>query len=166
MRALLCARCREGISLKSVLQPASGIRGKISVTFLYLLFIYISLKYSSCQGAMYWGNMFCTSPASLSSGQKRRKIDFFKKTNGKMSRTADLSVLLKDVTSPPQFLWSRTRGWYVTSSSPPVLIPELPPTQLFREDFFYAEDSFTGNAAGPGRGFWLSFQGFWLFFAN
>jgi len=58
MRALLCARCREGISLKRVLQPALGIRGKISVTFLYLLFIYISLKYSSCQGAMYWGNMF------------------------------------------------------------------------------------------------------------
>lgn len=58
MRALLCARCREGFSLKRVLQPASGIRGKISVTFLYLLFIYISLKYSSCQGAMYWGNMF------------------------------------------------------------------------------------------------------------
>ena len=45
---------------------------------------------------MYWENMFWNPLSSLSSGQKGRKNRILKKTKGKMSLTAALSVLLKD----------------------------------------------------------------------
>ena len=52
--------CREGISHKRVLQPASGEKGgdqsdiPVPAASLYSF----RLKYSACQGAIYWRSVF------------------------------------------------------------------------------------------------------------
>lgn len=82
-----------------------------------------------------------------------------------MSRIAALSVTQEQSHLHLSFYDPEREDGMWLPGHPQFSISELPLTQLFRGDFFYAEDSFTGNAAGPDRGFWLSFQGFWLFFA-
>lgn len=60
MRILLFTGCREGISHKRVLQPASGKNGgdqsdlPVPAASLYSF----SLKYSTCQGAIYCKSVF------------------------------------------------------------------------------------------------------------
>lgn len=162
MRILLFTGCREGISHKRVLQPASGKNGgdqsdlPVPAASLYSF----SLKYSTCQGAIYCKSVFWNPSTSLSSGQKGRKIDFFERQMRKWAAQLPPLSSSRTVTSPPQLLWFRTRGWYVTSRATSILISEFPPTQLFREVFFCTEDSVTGNAAGGKGGVWLSFQAF------